>query len=207
MGLKEWVIPQDKFFYDLLESESAVIVKGASRLEDAIKSFDRMEERRRELKEIEHNADEIVHDIYEKVNRSFITPIDQEDLTRLASLYDDTLDFMFAVMNKLVVYEVQGTTEPMIRFAGIVRQSIQELNSAFLSMRKPDKKDIDTRCIEVDRLENEADVLLYESVAALFKSGDIINILKLKEIYEYMETVTDRCEDVSLVLRDVMIRT
>jgi hypothetical protein len=207
MGLKEWIIPQDKVFYDLLERESAAIVKGASRLEDAITSFDRMEERRREFKEIEHNADEIVHDIYEKVNRSFITPIDQGDLTRLASLYDDTLDFMFAVMNKLVLYEVQGATEPMIRLAGIVRQSIEELHNAVVSMRKSDKKEVDKRCIEVDRLENEADVLLYESVAALFKSGDIINILKLKEIYEYMEIVTDRCEDVSLVLRDVMIHS
>jgi len=207
MGLKEWVIPQDKVFYDLLESESAVIAKGASRLEDAIKTFDRMEERRREFKEIEHNADEVVHDIYERVNRSFITPIDQGDLTRLASLYDDTLDFMFAVMNKLVLYEVGATTEPMIRFAGIIRQSIEELHSAVLSMRRPNKKEIDKRCIEVDRLENEADVLLYETVASLFKSGDIINILKLKEIYEYMEIVTDKCEDVSLVLRDVMINT
>jgi hypothetical protein len=207
MGLKEWVIPQDKVFYDLLENQSSLIVKGAIKLEDAIVSFDRMEERRREFKELEHNADGVVHDMYEKVNSSFITPIDQGDLTRLASLYDDTLDFMFAVMNKLVLYEVQGATEPMIRFAGIVRQSVEELHSAVLLMRRPDKKEIDKRCIEVDRLENEADVLLYESVAALFKSGDLINILKLKEIYEFMETVTDRCEDVSLVLRDVMIRT
>lgn len=207
MGLKEWVIPQDKAFYDLLESESAVIMKGASRLEDAIKSFDRMEERRKEFKDIEHNADEIVHDMYEKVRHSFITPIDQGDLTRLASLYDDTVDFMFAVINKLVIYEVQGTTEPMIKFAGIVRQSIEELHSAVLSMRRSDKKEIDKRCIEVDRLENEADALLYESVAALFKSGDMINIFKLKEIYEYMEIVTDKCEDVSLLLRDVMIST
>jgi uncharacterized protein Yka (UPF0111/DUF47 family) len=207
MGLKEWIIPQDKVFYDLLERQSALNLKGASMLEDAVTSFDRMEERRREFKEIEHNADGIVHDIYDKVNRSFITPIDQGDLTRLASLYDDTLDYMFAAMNDLVIYEVQGATQPMIRFAGIVKQSIEELHSAVLLMRKPDKREIDKRCIEVDRLENEADVLLYESVAALFKSGDMITIFKLKEIYEYMEMVTDKCEDVSLVLRDVMIRT
>jgi hypothetical protein len=114
---------------------------------------------------------------------------------------------MFAVMNKLVLYEVEGTTEPMTKFAGIIKQSIEELHSAVLLMRRPDKKEIDRRCIEVDRLENEADILLYESVAALFKRGDMINILKLKEIYEYMEIVTDRCEDVCLVLRDVMINT
>ncbi len=205
MGLKEWIIPQDKVFYDLLEAESSAIVDGAVRLEDAIKSFDRMEERRKEYKELEHSTDEIVHHIYERVRRSFITPIDQEDLTRLASLYDDVIDLMYAIVNKLVLYEVEGTNEAMVQFSGLIRQSVEQLNKAVQSMRRTDKSEIDTRCIEVDRLENEADVLLNETVAALFKSGDVITIFKLKEIYEFMETVTDRCEDVSLVLRDVMI--
>jgi predicted phosphate transport protein (TIGR00153 family) len=205
MGLKEWVIPQDRFFYDLLEAESTKILEGAVRLEDAVKSFGNMEERRKEFKDLEHNTDEIVHQIYEKVNRSFITPIDQDDLTRLASLYDDVLDFMYAIMNKIVLYEVSGPTEAMLNFAGIIRQSVEQLHSAVHSMRKHDKAEMDKRCIEVDRLENEADSLLNESVAALFKTGDTITIFKLKEIYEFMETVTDRCEDVSLVLRDVML--
>jgi hypothetical protein len=207
MGLKKWVLPQDKVFYDLLGMQSDAIMKGAVKLEDAVKSFNNMDERRREFKEIEHNADEIVHMIYERVNRSFMTPINRQQLTRLASLYDDVLDFMDAVMNKLVLYEVQGATEAMIRFTGIIRQSVEELHNAILSMRKIDKMEMDRRCIEVDRLENEADVLLNESVAALLKSKDPITIFKLKEIYDDMETVTDRCEDVSLVLRDVMMST
>lgn len=206
MGIKEWIIPQDKVFFELLEQESSHIMAGAVKLDEAINSFDRMEERRREFKEIEHNADETVHQIYEKVNRSFITPIDQEDLTRLASLYDDVLDFMYAVVNKIVLYEVPGRTDAMVKMTGIVRESVEQLHSAVLSMKKIDKGEIEKRCIEVDRLENEADVLLNEAVAALFKSHDIINIFKLKEIYEFLETVTDRCEDVSLVLRDVMIK-
>jgi len=207
MGIKEWIIPQDKIFYDLLTSESSSILEGARKLEEAVKSFDRMEERRREFKELEHRTDEIVHQVYEKVHQSFITPIDQGDLTRLASLYDDTLDYMFGVVNKLVLYEVRGPTEAMIKLAGIIRQSIEELNYAFLSMKKSDKSEIDKRCIEVDRLENEADLLLYQSVADLFKERvEVIEVIKLKEIYEFMETVTDRCEDVSLVLRDVMIK-
>lgn len=206
MELKKRIAPRDRTFYDLLERESAAIMLGASRLEDAIKSFDRMEERRKEFKEIEHNADEIVHQIYERVNRGFVPPIKREDLTRLASLYDDVLDFMYAVMNRLVLYEVRGTTEAMIRFSGIISQSVEELHNAVLSMRKLDRDKVDERCIEVHRLENEADELLNESVASLFKSGDVISIFKLKEIYEFMEVVTDRCEDVSLVLRDVLIR-
>jgi predicted phosphate transport protein (TIGR00153 family) len=206
MGLKEWIIPQDRVFFDVLEKESANVLEGAVRLEDAVKSFDNMDERRKDFKDIEHAGDEIVHDIYEKVNRSFITPIDQEDLTKLASLYDDVLDYMYAVMNRLVLFEILGPTETMVKFTGIVRASVEQINKAFLSLRKADKAEIDNACIEVDRLENEGDVLLNEAVAALFKSEDVINILKLKEIYEHLETVTDRCEDLSFVIRDIMIK-
>lgn len=206
MGLKEWIIPQDKAFFDLLDKESAAVLEGAVKLEDAVKSFDKMEERRKEFKDIEHRGDEVVHDIYERVNRSFITPIDQEDLTRLASGYDDVLDFMYSVMNRLVLYEIKGPTQPMIEFAGIIRTSVEQLHSALASMRKLDRVVIDRACIEVDRLENEADVLLNETVASLFKSQDVISILKLKEIYEHLETSTDSCEKVSFIIRDIMIK-
>jgi predicted phosphate transport protein (TIGR00153 family) len=206
MGLKEWIIPQDKAFFDVLERESANVLLGATKLEAAITSFDEMDERRREFKEIEHVGDDIVHDVYERVNRSFITPIDQDDITKLASLYDDVLDYMYSVMNRIVLFEVTGPTDSMVKFAGIVRASVEQMHQAFISMRKLDKTEIDRRLIEVDRLENEADVLLNESVATLFKSPDVINILKLKEIYEHLETVTDKCEDVSFVLRDVLIK-
>jgi uncharacterized protein Yka (UPF0111/DUF47 family) len=206
MGLREWIIPQDKVFFDLLDRESDAVLKGAVKLEDAIKKFDGMEERRKEFKGIEHNADEIVHDIYDRVNRSFITPFDQEDLTRLASGYDDALDFMDSVMNKLVLFEIGGPTQDMIRFAGIVRASVEQLHVAFTSLRRLDRKAIDAACIEVDRLENEADELLNESVASLFKSDDVIKIFKLKEIYEYLEVITDRCEHVSFIIRDIVIK-
>lgn len=207
MGLKEWIIPQDKAFFDILEKESANVLLGATRLEDAMKSFDRMEERRKEFKEIEHVGDDIVHQIYEKVNRSFITPIDQEDITQLASLYDDVLDYMYAVMNRIVLYEVTGPTEALIRFAGICRASVEQIHQAFISMRKLDKVEIDKRCIEVDRLENEADELLNATVVRLFRSDDVTLVLKMKEIYEQLEVATDRCEDLSFVLRDILIRS
>ena len=206
MGFKEWIIPQDKGFFDLLEKESSNVLLGAKKLEEAIKTFDNMDERRKEFKDIEHNGDETVHEIYERVNRSFITPIDQEDLTKLASLYDDVLDYMYAVMNKLVLFEIRGPTEPMKEFVGINRAAVEQMHNAFTSMRKLNKEQIDRSVIEVDRLENEADVVLDEAVAALFKYADVIEILKLKEIYEHLEVVTDKCEDVALVIRDVMIK-
>jgi predicted phosphate transport protein (TIGR00153 family) len=206
MGLREWLIPQDKVFFDLLEEESKVVVLGAHQLEDAVENFDRLEERRRELKETEHRADEIVHHIYDKVNRTFITPIDQQDIVELASLYDDVLDFVYATMNRMVLYEVKGSTGPMRELAKLVTRSVDEIHQAFLSMRKIDEKEIEERCREVDRLENEADALLNDSVAALFKGNDAIYILKMKEVYEHLEATTDKCEDVSFKLRDIVLK-
>jgi hypothetical protein len=206
MGLKEWVIPQDKVFYDLLERESANVLEGAVKLESAVKSFDGMEERKKEFKDLEHRCDGVVHDIYDKVNRSFITPIDQEDITRLASGYDDVLDFMYLIMNRLVLFEIHGPTPTMVEFSTIVRASVEQLNAALTSLRGLNRRVIDGACIEVDRLENEADVLLNESVASLFKSQDVIGILKLKEIYEHLETITDKCETVTFVVRDILIK-
>jgi predicted phosphate transport protein (TIGR00153 family) len=206
LGLKEWLIPQDKAFFDILERESRNVVSGAHELEDALTTFDAMDERRKRMKDIEHEGDEIVHEIYFKVNKTFITPIDQEDITKLASLYDDVLDYIYAVINRVVLYEIKEPTEAMKKFAEIVRQSVDEIHAAFLSMRRLDEKEIDKRIIEIDRLENEADTLLNDSVAELFKSADVIRILRLKEIYENLEIVTDKCEDVGLELRDILLK-
>ena len=206
MGIREWIIPQDRAFYDLLDKESAYILEGAIELQDAFRNFDRMEERRKEFKDLEHNCDEVVHEIYDKVNRSFITPIDQEDLTKLASGYDDVLDLMNAAMNRLVLFEIKVPTPKMLEFTGIIKASVVQLHAALTSLRKLDRRTIDDACIEVDRLENEADVLFNESVAALFKTGDVGEILKLKEIYEDLETTTDRCEAVSFIIRDILIK-
>jgi len=87
----------------------------------------------------------------------------------------------------------------------LVSRSVDEIHAAFISMRRVDEDEIDKRCREIDSLENEADVLLNDAVAELFKGKDVIQIMKLKEIYEYLETATDKCEDVSLVLRDVVM--
>jgi uncharacterized protein Yka (UPF0111/DUF47 family) len=186
MGLKEWLVPQDRVFFDLLERESANAVDGAVKLNEMIQSFDKLEERWNEIRDIEHKGDEIVHVIYERVNATFVTPIDQDDITKLASLYDDVLDTIYAVARRIVLYELRESTEPMKKLAWTVKQAVNEIHAAFSAMRREDKKEIDGRCIEVDSLENEADVILNDSVAALFKSADVIQIMKLKEIYEQL---------------------
>lgn len=205
MGLKEWIIPQDKVFYDLLEKESANVLVGARKLEEAIRRFDNLESRRKEFKDIEHAGDRIVREIYEKMAESFITPIDREDIAKLASLYDDVLDLCYDVINRIFLFEIEEPTRGMVRLAELVRESVDEIELIFVSIRRMNKEEIDKRLTKVDWLESQADALLNEEVAALFKEGDVMRILKLKEVYEYLEMVTDKCEDVGLALRDMML--
>jgi len=205
MGLRELLIPREKIFFQLLEEESKNVLAGAVAFSELIQNFDQLADKRNRVKDIEHHGDEIVHSIYDRLVKTFITPIDREDISKLASLYDDVLDYIYAVVNRLYLYEVDSSTEPMRRFADLVLKSVREIDFAFASIQKIKASEIETRCNEVDTLENEADVVLNESVAALFKTNDAISIIKFKEIYELMETITDKCEDVVQVIRDIIL--
>ncbi len=205
MGLRELLIPREKIFFQLLEEESKNVLAGAMAFSELIQNFDQLSDKRNRVKDIEHHGDEIVHSIYDRLVKTFITPIDREDISKLASLYDDVLDYIYAVVNRLYLYEVDSSTEPMRRFADLVLKSVREIDFAFASIQKIKASEIETRCNEVDTLENEADVVLNEAVAALFKTNDAISIIKFKEIYELMETITDKCEDVVQVIRDIIL--
>jgi len=205
MNLKEMLLPREKVFFQLLEEESRNVLKGAQALNDMILNFENVSEKRKQIKEIEHRGDEIVHTIYERLRTTFITPIDRDEIGDLASLYDDVLDFIDAVAERLKLFEIQTPTEGMKKLAHVVLKSVEEIHVAFGLIHEITAPDIEARCIEVDRLENEADGLLHESVAALFKTEDAITIMKLKEIYEFLETVTDKCEDVVQELRNIVV--
>ena len=205
MGIRQILMPQEKIFFELLDRESKNVLAGAQALKNLIDNFDRLSEGRDEIKQIEHNGDEIVHSIYDHLVKTFITPIDREDISKLASLYDDVLDYIYGVVNRLYLYEITSPTEPMRKFTDIVVRSVEEIDFAFASIKKIKAPEVDNRLNEVDRLENEADVVLNEAVAELFKSKDAITIIKLKEIYELMEEITDKCEDVVQVIRDIIL--
>lgn len=205
MGLRELFLPREKIFFQLLEQESNNVLTGAQALRDAIRSYENLAEKRNRIKDIEHRGDEVVHQIYEQLMKTFITPIDREEIGKLASLYDDVLDLTYAVLNRLFLYEIERPTEAMQKLTDIVVKSVEEIDFAFAAIHEIRAPGIEARCNEVDRLENEADALLNESVAELFKSQDPITIIKLKEVYELMEAITDKCEDVVQVIRNIIL--
>jgi len=205
MKIKEILIPHEKIFFELLEEESQNVLLGAQALNDMIMNFENLSEKRKRIEEIEHRGDEIVHNIYDRLRTTFITPIDRDEIGKLASLYDDVLDFIDGVAKRLKLYEIKTSTEGMKKLANVVLKSVEEIHVAFGLIHEITTPDIEARCIEVDRLENEADSIMHESVADLFKSDDVITIIKLKEVYEFLESTTDKCEDVVQELRNIIV--
>jgi len=207
MGFKEWIIPQSKHFFDMLEHQADVVVEGAEALLDMAKDFSRVEEKRDKIKSIERKGDEIVHEIAEALNKTFVTPIDHDDLSKLTSRLDDILDFVEAASHRMWSYEIKSVPPDMVKLTEVVLASAKEVNHAVKDLRDFKRKDeIFQHCIEVNRLENVGDDVTHTAVAALFKKYGPVDIIKLKEIYEYLEEATDKCEDAADVIKDIFVK-
>jgi len=207
MGLRELLIPKDKVFFDLFEKQAGVVKEAAWLLVALTEDFTKVKEKRHAIEKLEHKGDQITHDIYEQLNSSFITPLDPEEISHLASCLDEVLDYIDGATEKMYYYGIESTDSHMIELAKLIHMSTVEIESAVKGIRSiKDPRYIEERCIEVNRLENLADDVLAHAVTDLFKTTDAISIIKLKDIYEHLETATDNCEDVANVLSDIAIR-
>jgi predicted phosphate transport protein (TIGR00153 family) len=208
MGLKEWILPQDKHFFNMLENESNNVLDGAKAFLDMVKNYENIKEKQQKIKDIEHQGDDFVHEIFEELNKTFITPIDHEDISALASAFDDVLDHIDGTATRLVLYEIKKPEENLIKLAEVLVKQTMELNTALSGLRNiKNPKEIEKKCIEVNRLENVADDIYKSSVAQLFKQRDAIEIMKLKEVYERIEFATDKCEDAANVISDIVVKS
>src|SRR3972149_1360671 len=206
MGLKEWIIPQDKHFFNMLENESNNVLDGSKVFLDMLNNYENIKAIQQQIKDIEHQGDDFVHEIFEELNKTFITPIDHEDISALASAFDDVLDYIDGTATRLVLYEIEKPEENMIKLAEVLVTQATELNTALSGLRNlKNPREIEKRCIEVNRLENVADDIYKTSVAELFRRKDAIEIMKLKEVYERLEFATDKCEDAANIISDIVV--
>jgi hypothetical protein len=212
MGLKAWLIPQEKQFFDLLEKQLDIVKAGTCMLWDMAED---KEDKgpihyQKKLRKIEHEGDDLVHDIYHALNQTFITPIDREDIAALTSAMDDVLDFTNASARRMVIYGIRPRDDEVIRtLARVIRDSVEELTHALRDIRTlPATKDIDRRMRHIHKLENEADDVHLDALGRLFNGNDRdpITIMKKKEIYDMLETATDRCEDVANIIGDIVVK-
>jgi uncharacterized protein Yka (UPF0111/DUF47 family) len=207
VGLKEWLIPQDKLFFDLFDRLAAVVVLASYRIVDLVDNYTDVKTKVDQMELLEHEGDKITHEIYEHLNRTFITPLEPEEISKLASALDDILDYIEGTAQRMYNYGITETDAYMVELAKLIQLSVVELEDAVKGIRTmKNPHQIENRCIEVNRLENLADDILAHATKDLFKTEDPIAIIKQKDIYEYLEIATDKCEDAANVLSDIAIR-
>jgi predicted phosphate transport protein (TIGR00153 family) len=200
------LIPKEVHFFQQFEQQSANIRRAAGLLHDLIYNFADARAKARAIKEVEHEADVITHEIVKRLNTTFITPIDREDIYALASRLDDVVDFVEAAGERLVVYRIKEPTSACRTFADVIVKIADATDCAVKCLRTLDAG-YHVHAVEVNRLENEADALLRDSLAEMFEENpDPIDVIKWKEIYETLEIVTDRCEDVANVIEGIILK-
>jgi len=199
------LIPREEKFFDLFERQSENIVAASRVLREMMARFEEAPAFARQIVDLEHAGDTLTHELVRKINTTFVTPIDREDIYALASRLDDVLDLIEAVSDRLILYKIKAPTEGARQLAEIIEQSAEETDKAVRCLRTLSPF-YHKHCIEVNRLENEADRIYKSLVADLFENEDPVAIFKWKELYETMEEVTDRCEDVVNVIEGIVLK-
>ncbi len=207
MGLREVIIPQDQVFFDLFEQMADILVKAADLLVQSMSPGTNPVGCCPGMKDLEHAGDIITHQIYDQLNRTFITPLEPEEISHLASGLDDVLDSIEGSTQMMRVYGIEESDDVMRQLAKLIQLSVGELQGAIKGLRKlSNGKGISDRVIEINRLENLGDELLGHALSDLFKTGDAVRIIKLKDVYEELERATDWCERVGFTISDIVIR-
>jgi predicted phosphate transport protein (TIGR00153 family) len=207
MGLR--FLPKEEKFFEMFYEQADTIVEAADQLIAIVNNFSELDRKVMEMNKIEHKADEIAHRIVGKLNTTFITPLDQEDIHDLASAIDDVVDFIDATCERLVLYKVSQPTEGFIHLANILHRATEETRMAVGQLGTFKKKPaVMKQCwIEVNRLENEGDTVSRAAIAKLFETeSNAVEVIKWKEIYEHVETAIDKCEDVANILEQIVLK-
>jgi len=202
------LLPKDEKFFAMFSEMSKTIVKGAELLQEMLDNFAQAKEIQRKIKETEHQGDSKTHEIIQKLNHSFITPFDPEDIYALASALDNILDLIDSSAQHIIMYNVEQPTTAAKELAAIIFKACQSVDGAVSALKKHVKSEhISRYCVEVNSLENEGDVVCRSAIARLFQEErDPIQLIKWKEIYETLEMAIDKCEDAVNILESVVVK-
>lgn len=199
------LLPHERSFFDRFTEVTDNLQEAARALADLSNDYTHVEEKVKQIKDLEHKGDDLTHRLMMKLNQTFITPFDREDIHSLISKLDDVLDMMDAVTTRLALYKIKTLRPGVKELAGILVRATHEIHEAVSHLETHDG--VLDRCIEINSLENEADSVVRSSIAKLFEEEtDPIMIIKWKEILEVLEIAADKCEDVANILETVVLK-
>jgi predicted phosphate transport protein (TIGR00153 family) len=199
------LIPREEKFFDMFVEDASNVLTAARTLESFFDSYADRERIAAQLRDLEHRGDQISHEIGHKLESTFVTPFDREDIQELISRLDDVLDLIEEVADTCILYRIEEPTDVARRQAEIVTKQCVQIGDALQHLRN--FKGLEQYWIEIHRLENEGDQLARQGVAALFRNGgDPLDLIKWKDVYGLLENAVDACEDVANVIERIVVK-
>lgn len=201
-------LPKESNFFNLFEKQVAYAVEAAGYFKELVSKNNIDEKSLENMHRLEHEGDEVTHEIFERLNKTFITPFDREDIHALAKELDDIVDMLYTIVNRLRVYNVAGGNKNLMEFASVIDESVRAVECAIKGLRNmKHSRSVSDSCVEVNRLENVGDSMRDAVLAKLFETEkDPIALIKWKEIYQDAETVLDICEDVAHIVQNILVK-
>jgi len=201
------LFPKEVDFYEVFIKMAQNANRATSMLLDLLKNMDRIEDRVEEIYGVEQEGDMLTHDVIKRLNRTFLTPIDREDIHALATRIDDIVDRVWAVADRIKVFRVTSATESAISICRDLDRTTQVLNKAIIALQAKQYDHVQEHCIEINRLENRIDRDFKAALGSLFENEkDPVMIIKWKDLYENLEKAANRCEDVANILEAVLLK-
>jgi predicted phosphate transport protein (TIGR00153 family) len=199
------IVPREEQFFDMFTELAGLAVEAATELTKLVNDIANAPHTARRIKELEHRADDLTHGIIDKLNRSFVTPIERGDVHALACALDEVIDYIEVAGHKISLYELDGVRQEVVVIAELILAGTKNVEKAVRSLRRfPDVK---PHLLEINRLEEEADHICRNALANLLNNEkDPVAIIKWKEIIEVLEGTTDRCEDVANIVDGVIVK-
>ena len=205
MRLPSVLAPRDREFFDLFEEAGGNILRAAGLLEEMLRDFPERNELARDILICEQDGDRVTHDIIQRLNQTFVTPIDREDIYELASALDDVVDYTEEVSDYLGLYNIEAPMVQSQQLAKVLHACARQIAEAMPRLRG--FKDISHYTVEINRLENDGDRITREAIASLFNNGiDPMVVIRWKDIFERLEEAIDSCERVANILEGIVIK-
>lgn len=200
-------LPKEEKFFDHFDSASEAMIRGIRLLKEMMRDLSNAEEKARQIKDVEHEADHITHETVSGLHKTFITPIDRESIYALITKMDDVLDLIDSTSERVLLYKIKTSTPESMALIEVLEKAVEQVAKGISGLRDlKNSNSILSICIEINRLENEGDRTFRNALSVLFSSSyDPIEIIKWKDVYETLEEAIDRCEDVANVLEGIVV--
>ena len=208
-NILHWLLPKEDKFFDMLKEQASNVIDGAYEFKNLINNYDDISNSKRiilvkKIKDIESKGDDLTHKIISDLDKTFITPIDKEDIHRLVNLLDDVIDLIYTASMRLIIFKIDKIDSYIMDLTVIVEEIVKKIKLGIGEISK--LKNMNEFYVDIHTLENKGDDIYHNALAKMFDKKDVIEIIKYREIYGFLEDIIDKCEDIANVMESIVVK-